>query len=81
MLLRPELAVEPTPRHVLAQAVDALRRPVAGQKERGQLDVVVGSAVSVLDGAGARAGRRWRSTSCARRRSASGKRRSTGWSR
>ena len=54
VLLRPELAVEPTPRHVLAQAVDALRRPIPEQPERTQLDVVVGSAVSVLNGAGAR---------------------------
>ncbi|HKE16846.1 MAG TPA: hypothetical protein VKB80_18355 [Kofleriaceae bacterium] len=54
VLLRPELAVEPTPRHVLAQAVDALRRPIPEQPERSQLDVVVGSAVSVLNGAGAR---------------------------
>jgi hypothetical protein len=54
VLLRPELAVEPTPRHVLAQAVDALRRPIPEQPERSQLDVVVGSAVSVLNGSGAR---------------------------
>lgn len=49
VLLRPELAVDPTPRHVLAACVDALHQRVAGREER-QLDYVVGSAVSLLRG-------------------------------
>ena len=47
VLLRPELAVDPTPRLVLANAIDALRRPVPGQ-ELTQLDVAVGSALSIV---------------------------------
>src|SRR5690606_29509176 len=54
VLIRPELAVEPSPRLLLAQAVDALRRPVPNHPDRSQLDVTVGSAVSILRGAGAR---------------------------
>ncbi len=47
VLLRPELAVDPTPRLVLASAIDALRRPVPGQ-DLTQLDVAVGSALSIV---------------------------------
>ena len=47
VLLRPELAVDPTPRLVLAHAIDALRRPVPGQ-DLTQLDVAVGSALSIV---------------------------------
>ena len=47
VLLRPELAVDPTPRLVLAAAIDALRRPVPGQ-DLTQLDVAVGSALSIV---------------------------------
>ena len=47
VLLRPELAVDPAPRLVLAHAIDALRRPVPGQ-DLTQLDAAVGSALSIV---------------------------------
>lgn len=53
VLLRPELAVDPTPRLVLAHAIDALRRPVPGQ-DLTQLDVAVGSALSIVKSGHAR---------------------------
>lgn len=51
VLMRPEIAIDPTPRHVLAACLDALQRKVAGREER-QLDLVVGSAISMLEGHG-----------------------------
>lgn len=52
VLMRPEIAVHPTPRHVLASCVDALQRRASGHRER-QVDVVVGSALAKLAGQGA----------------------------
>src|SRR5205823_1229856 len=52
VLMRPEIAVDPTPRHVLAAAVDALyRRPFGAETK--QLEAVVGSALALLEGQGA----------------------------
>jgi hypothetical protein len=53
VLLRPELAVDPTPRLVLASAIDALRRGVPGHDVT-QLDGAVGSALSILKSGHAR---------------------------
>jgi hypothetical protein len=51
VLMRPELASDPTPRHVLAAYMDALQQRVPGRDDR-QLDLVIGSALAMLEGHG-----------------------------
>jgi hypothetical protein len=51
VLLRPELAVDPSPRHVLAACMDALQRPVP-ERQAKQVDLVVGSALALAHGRG-----------------------------
>jgi hypothetical protein len=47
--LRPEIGIESSLRHVLLTVIDALKQPVA-DREYTQLDVVVGSALALVDG-------------------------------
>lgn len=49
VLVRPEIGVEATPRHVLAQIVDSLGRPASGTADR-QLDVIAGSMLAAVAG-------------------------------
>jgi hypothetical protein len=49
VLWRPEIGVDPTPRLLLSNLVEALRRPASGTADR-QLDVVVGSTLGWLQG-------------------------------
>jgi hypothetical protein len=53
VLLRPEVGTEPTTRHVLAAAVDALRHKPANHDET-QLDILVGAALALQRGHGSR---------------------------
>jgi len=53
VLLRPEVGTEPTTRHVLAAAVDALKHKPANHDET-QLDILVGAALALQSGHGAR---------------------------
>jgi Cdc6-like AAA superfamily ATPase len=45
VMVRPEIGVEATPRHVLAQIVDSLGRPASGTTDR-QLDVIAASMLA-----------------------------------
>jgi hypothetical protein len=47
--VRPEIGIEASLRHVLLTVIDALKQPVA-DREYTQLDVVVGSALALVDG-------------------------------
>lgn len=49
VMLRPELGVDATPRHVLNALIDALGRPASDTTDR-QLDVVVGSMLASFSG-------------------------------
>lgn len=49
VLLRPQIASDPTPRHVLAACFDALQHRPIGREER-QLDVIVGAALGQVSG-------------------------------
>jgi hypothetical protein len=51
VLMRPELASDPTPRSVLGACMDALNRRVSGSDQR-QMDLVVGSALAMIEGRG-----------------------------
>ena len=49
ILSRPEIGVDPAPRHVLASIVDSLRRSVAGDEHK-QIDVIVGEMLASFAG-------------------------------
>lgn len=49
VLVRPEIGIEATPRHVLTQVVDSLQHPASGTTDR-QLDVIAASMLSVVSG-------------------------------
>ncbi|MBI2896579.1 MAG: hypothetical protein HYY06_23675 [Deltaproteobacteria bacterium] len=53
VLLRPEIAAEPSPRLVLAACMDALQRKAIGSSDR-QIDLVVGAMHALVTGPGLR---------------------------
>ncbi|GMV15997.1 MAG: hypothetical protein HS104_06530 [Polyangiaceae bacterium] len=49
VLVRPEIGIEATPRHVLTQIVDSLQHPASGTTDR-QLDVIAASMLAAVSG-------------------------------